>query len=257
MGSAIAGTRTVPAARLVPRTSRALPLGAVRPEALTAEALFDRLADRYDATNTALSLGLDAWWRDEAAAALALEPGDLVLDICAGTLRLSDAILRREPGARVVAIDRARHMLAIGNRREDPRRVTVQACALSLPFASASFDGAAVAFGLRNLPDVARGLAEAHRVLRPGARLAVLDFVHPSGALDRAVYVASVRFLVPLVGGVLGGDPGAYRYLARSIGAFADLGGLERLVASAGFRVVESRALWPRGPAALVVGEAT
>ncbi|MBI3725080.1 ubiquinone/menaquinone biosynthesis methyltransferase [bacterium] len=251
LGRALEGGTSVGAGGLAVRSHSTRP-------AATAERLFDRLAVRYDLTNRAMSLGLDARWRAAAAGELALEPGFRVLDICAGTLELSDAILRAEPRATVVALDRAGHMLAAGARKRplDPGRSALQGCALALPFASGAFDAAAVAFGLRNLPDPLRGLSEARRVLRRGARLAVLEFVHPTGAVAQAAHVVSVRFFVPLVGGLLGGDPAAYRYLARSIEAFRDLAGVEALLEAAGFRVVVSRPLWPRGPAVLVVGEA-
>jgi len=225
---------------------------------LTAERLFDRIAARYDLANRAMSLGVDAAWRAAAARALELRPGDRVLDVCAGTLELSDAILREEPRASVVGVDRALHMLALGVRKrpDATERGAVQGCALALPFAGDSFDKASMAFGLRNLPDPRAGLREARRVLRKGARIAILEFVRPTGPLARTAHALSVGFVVPFVGGVLGGDPAAYRYLSRSIGAFRDLAGVEGLLETAGFKVLSSRPLWPRGPAALVVAEA-
>ena len=158
---------------------------------------------------------------------------------------------------KIASVDRAGHMLAVGRHKlRGAAPPTVQGCALVLPFRSATFEGATMAFGLRNLPDADAGVAEARRVLKPGARLVILEFVHPAGALARASHLFGVRFLVPVVGGLIGGDPGAYRYLARSIEAFLDLDGVARLVSAHGFRVLERRLLPPRGPAALVVAEA-
>ncbi len=131
----------------------------------------------------------------------------------------------------------------------------IQGCAQALPFRTASFDKACVGYGVRNIPDRAAALRELRRVLRPGGRLAILEFVSPRGALARAAHLATVRFLVPFVGGLVGSDPGAYRYLARSIEAFLDLEGLVTLVAGSGFRVLDARLLPPRGPAALLLAE--
>jgi demethylmenaquinone methyltransferase/2-methoxy-6-polyprenyl-1,4-benzoquinol methylase len=221
---------------------------------LTAEALFDRVAPRYDATNAALSFGLHGAWRDAAVRALAPRDGERVLDLCAGTLDLAAAIHRAAPGARVVAADRSHGMLACGLGVR-PCAAAAQACAQALPFAGHSFDAACIGYGIRNIPDRARALAELRRVLRPGGRLAILEFVSPRGALARTAHAVSVRFLVPFVGGLVGSDPSAYRYLARSIEAFLDLEGLAALVEGSGFRVLERRLLPPRGPAALVLAE--
>ena len=221
---------------------------------LTAEAIFDRVAPRYDATNRALSLGLHAAWRGATVRALAPRPKDLVLDLCAGTLDLAAAVRRAEPSARVVAADRSLGMLAQGLAVR-PCAAPVQACAQALPFGAGSFDAACVGYGVRNVPDRERALAELRRVLRPGGRLAVLEFVSPRGPIARAAHIVGVRFLVPLVGGIVGSDPPSYRYLARSIEAFLDLDGLVALVARAGFDVLERRLLPPLGPAALVLAE--
>src|SRR5688572_17807857 len=122
----------------------------MRGASATAEGLFDRIARRYDVTNSALTLGLDRSWRHETAASLGVRAGDHVLDICAGTLELSRAVLG--PGVRVTAADRAGGMLLVGKRRS-PGIDAVRSCALALPFADGTFDAAVMGFGLRNLPD--------------------------------------------------------------------------------------------------------
>lgn len=223
--------------------------------ARTAEALFDKVAPRYDLTNAALSFGLYARWRDTAVRALAPRDGERVLDLCAGTFELAAAIKKTAPGAAVIGAGRSRGMLACG-RAVRPVAAPVQGCAMALPFATRSFDAACIGYGLRNIPVREQALAELRRVLRPGGRLAILEFVSPRGALARAAHAVSVRFLVPFVGGLVGSDPPAYRYLARSIEAFLDLESMARLTEAAGFRIVERRLLPPRGPAALVLAEA-
>lgn len=221
---------------------------------LTAEALFDKVAPRYDLTNAALSFGWYAAWRDATVAALAPRDGEHLLDLCAGTLELAASIRRASPGARVTAADRSHGMLAAGLGIR-PVASAIQGCAMALPFKTGTFDKACVGYGMRNIPGRERALSELRRVLRPGGRLAILEFVSPRGALARAAHFASVRFLVPFVGGLVGSDPGAYRYLARSIEAFLDLDGLATLVEASGFTVLERRLLPPRGPAALLLAE--
>src|SRR3954471_17002993 len=115
----------------------------MRAPSLTAEALFDKVAPRYAATNAALSFGLHGAWREATVRALAPRDGDRVLDLCAGTLDLAAAIRRRAPRARILAADRSHGMLACGMAMR-PVADPIQACAHSLPFATGAFDGACV-----------------------------------------------------------------------------------------------------------------
>ena len=217
---------------------------------LTVQKMFDGIAPTYDGLNRVLSLGIDQAWRRRAVEALGEVRGQRVVDVCAGTLDLTQWAERA--GARVVATDFSQEMLMRGTNKSDAPRF--RADALQLPFADGVFAGALCGFGLRNLDDPLRGLRELRRVLRPGARLVVLDFFRPRRAVTRLVQTLYNRQVLPLVGGLVSGDRGAYRYLARSIERFATREEVEALARVAGFARVQGIDL-TAGVAALVVCE--
>jgi len=183
------------------------------------EAMFDQLAPRYDLANRILSLGLDQIWRRKAIREL----GELgqVLDLCAGTLDLT-RMLVDEGAKEVIAIDFSAQMLACGQAKlqpEDPVQV-YQADARELPLDDQSVDHIICGFGLRNVPELPRAIAECARVLRDGGRLVVLDFFQPNSTVSKVLQGTYNRGIVPLVGGVITGFGDAYRYLNQSIDAF-------------------------------------
>jgi demethylmenaquinone methyltransferase/2-methoxy-6-polyprenyl-1,4-benzoquinol methylase len=207
------------------------------------QGMFDRIAWRYDLVNTLLSAGTDRRWRGAAAAATALGPGNSALDIACGTGALTRALARAvDPGGRVVGIDFSEKML-VEARRRSPDMTWVQGDALALPFADAEFDAATIAFGLRNLADPTRGLEEMARVVRPGGRMVVLEFLHPpSGPIGR-VYRLYLTRLLPVLGGRVSGDPAAYRYLSESVDSYLAPGQLLELARSAGWAAPTLRKL--------------
>lgn len=179
--------------------------------------MFDRLAGRYDLLNTLLSGGSDARWRRAAARATGLAPGGLALDVACGSGKLAQALLQL--GGRVVGLDFSAGMLTVAAVRSSGPHY-VRGDALALPFPNASFDAATIAFGLRNLADPERGLAEMVRVLRPGGRAVVLEFVRPRPTLPGRVYRAYLAHVLPRVGGLISGQPRAYRYLSETIDSY-------------------------------------
>ncbi|MCW2623216.1 MAG: ubiE/COQ5 methyltransferase family protein [Frankiales bacterium] len=204
-------------------------------------AMFDEVAARYDLTNTVLSLGQDRGWRTAVADALELRPGQRVLDLAAGTATSSAALARS--GADVVGCDFSLGMLTVGARAGHEGVDLVAGDALRLPFADASFDATTISFGLRNTEDPGRALAELRRVTRPGGRLVVCEFSHPTWAPFRGVYVNYLMRALPSVARRVSSDPAAYVYLAESIRAWPDQAGLAELLQRAGWTSVAWRNL--------------
>ena len=205
------------------------------------QAMFDRVAPRYDVANSVLSLGQDARWRRVTAAAARPEGAD-VLDVAAGPGNVAAELLGR--GARAVtALDLSYEMLRAGARRATPGLTWVNGDALALPFGDATFDAVTISFGLRNTTDPRAALAEFARVLRPGGRLVVCEFADPTWGPFRHVYRRYLLGALPRVAEVVSSDAPAYRYLAESILAWPDRGTLAGWLREAGFEDVRVRDL--------------
>src|SRR5919198_5064599 len=164
-------------------------------------AMFDRIAPTYDLLNRVMTLRVDQRWRRRLIRDVAPRAGEHLLDLCAGTMDVAAEARRRAPGLSVVAADFSLEMLARG--AEKTGLPAAQADALALPFPAASFDAAAVAFGMRNLESLERGLAEIARVLTAGGRLGVLEFFPPESSGSRFVHGAYNRLGPPVPGGGL------------------------------------------------------
>ena len=171
-------------------------------------AMFDEVAPRYDLTNTVLSLGQDRGWRRQVRRALALTPGQRVLDLAAGTATSSAALAAT--GADVVGCDFSLGMLRVGRRAGHEGVELVAGDALRLPFADASYDAVTISFGLRNTADPALALRELLRVTRPGGRLVVCEFSHPTWSPFRTVYDEYLMKALPAVARRVSSDPAAY-----------------------------------------------
>lgn len=219
-------------------------------------AMFDRIAPTYDLLNRVLSAGLDTRWRTQAVAEIAVAPPGEVLDLCAGTLDLSAEIERTYPARPVVAVDFAADMLERGKGKV--RRTAVQVGdAMALPFADGRFAAVICGFGLRNLSDTRKGIAEALRVLAPGGRLIVLEFFRPDhgprAAVTKAFHAGFAKVVLPLAGKVVANDGDAYGYLARSMASFLTRKQLQDLLRESGMRDVRGEDL-TLGVASIVVG---
>jgi ubiquinone/menaquinone biosynthesis methyltransferase len=213
-------------------------------------AMFDRIAPSYDLLNRVMTLRVDQRWRRRLIRALGLRGGERLLDLCAGTMDVSAEAVRQQPQARVLGADFSLPMLALGARKTG--LPAVQADALTLPFPDRAFDGATVAFGMRNLDALDRGIAELARVLRPGGKLGVLEFFRSESQGSRFVHDAYNRLALPILGRVLSPDPEAYRYLVASMERFASRPEFEEACRGAGFRDVKGETLFP-GVCGLVV----
>jgi demethylmenaquinone methyltransferase/2-methoxy-6-polyprenyl-1,4-benzoquinol methylase len=205
--------------------------------------MFDRIARRYDLVNTVLSAGIDAGWRRRAARETAIARGGSALDVACGSGKLTAQLARLAgPAGRVVGLDFSAQMLDIA-RRDHPGIEFIEGDALNLPFDDATFDASTIAFGLRNLADPVRGLREMQRVIRPGGRSVVLEFVRPPRGLTGSAYRVYLRTLLPAIGGALSGDRGAYRYLSDTIDSYRTPGELGDIAMQAGWADVVYRGL--------------
>jgi demethylmenaquinone methyltransferase / 2-methoxy-6-polyprenyl-1,4-benzoquinol methylase len=199
--------------------------------------MFDRIAPVYDAMNRVMTAGLDRRWRKLAVKEV-VWPDDRVLDACCGTGDLAVEAERR--GGRVVGIDFSEPMLERA-RKKSGAIEWVRGDAMALPFGDGEFDAVTVGFGVRNLEDLARGLAELARVLRPGGKIAVLEITRPRGLL-RPFFRLWFDVLVPVAGKVLPGGK-AYTYLPASVRRFPGPEDLSRLMAEAGLGDIRYRLL--------------
>jgi demethylmenaquinone methyltransferase/2-methoxy-6-polyprenyl-1,4-benzoquinol methylase len=209
--------------------------------------MFDGIAHRYDFLNRVLSMGIDRIWRRATVRALSLPPDARVLDLATGTADVALEIARQHPDARIVGLDPSSKMLAIGRdkvagRGLDAGIVLEEGDAQDLPYEDASFDACTIAFGIRNVPDRSRALAEMARVTRPGGRIAVLELGEPQGPILGRLARFHVRTVVPRLGALLSSSR-EYRYLQQSIAAFPSREEFAEQMRHAGLQVHETRPL--------------
>jgi len=215
------------------------------PSAPGSGAMFDNIARRYDLLNRVMSFGVDRRWRKRTVRALAL-PGDgpcRVLDVATGTGDLAIDVARRHQGAQIIGIDPSRKMIEVGTkklaaRRLDERVHLEEGDAQALPYDDASFDGVCIAFGIRNVPDRARGVAEMARVCKPGGRVAILELGEPTKGIIAPLARFHIRQVVPRLGAWLSGAK-EYRYLQTSIAAFPPPDEFAAMMKASGLEIVE------------------
>lgn len=204
-------------------------------------AMFDDVAARYDLLNDVLSLGMDRRWRRAVARAVNGGSGQLVLDLAAGTGTSSRAFVRR--GARCVACDFSLGMLTVGARKPAAGLGFAAGDALALPFRAGAFDVVTISFGLRNVTDTDQSLRELLRVTRPGGRLVICEFSHPSLQPLNALYERYLTGVLPAVASRLSRNAEAYDYLAESIRDWPAQQVLAGQIAAAGWSGVAWRNL--------------
>lgn len=211
--------------------------------------MFDRIAPRYDLLNRLLSLGIDLSWRRRALRYLAGAEQPLeILDVATGTADVAILAAEMLRPRRVVGIDIAHQMLDLGREkiaRKGLQDVVVlqSGDAERLNFADNSFDAITVAFGVRNFENLEKGLAEMNRVLRPGGRVVVLEFSHPTIFPFKQLYHAYFKYVLPLVGRLTSRDPRAYAYLFESVQAFPQDNDFLQILAKTGYQHLQCERL--------------
>jgi demethylmenaquinone methyltransferase/2-methoxy-6-polyprenyl-1,4-benzoquinol methylase len=211
--------------------------------------MFDAIAPRYDLLNGMLSAGLDRYWRRQAIRALAFTGREALLDVCTGTGDVALAAARASNGAgRVVGVDFAGAMLTRAHQKFRERGLTarvtlVRGDAMALPVASSSVDGVTMAFGIRNIVEPGQACREILRVLRPGGRLAILEFGVPVVPAVRPLYLWYFRHVLPRIGRTVSRHDAAYSYLPASVGDFPWGEACADLLRAQGFNNVTARPL--------------
>jgi len=217
-------------------------------KAVRVREMFAAIAPAYDLNNRLHSIWRDQAWRRFAVCAAALSGGETVVDVACGTGDLSLAFARaleRMGAGKVLGIDFTREMLEVARaRKAHPRVQYIQGDAQDLDLPDVSADVVSIAFGIRNVQDVARALGEFRRILRPGGRLVILEFADPPNALMRWFNGVYCRRIMPVTATLISGDrSGAYKYLPKSVASFASPAELRALVAAAGFSSITTTPL--------------
>lgn len=217
------------------------PVGQVLGKKVQVEQMFDAVAHRYDLLNRVLSMGIDQGWRKRAMQLLAPEKPQQVLDVATGTADLALMAFKLLRPKKIVGVDISEGMLALGREKIAERGlsdfITLQkGDSEALPFEAASFDAAMVSFGVRNFENLAAGLSEIRRVLKPNAKLMVLEFSRPKAFPIKQLYNFYFKNILPKVGGTVSGVKGAYEYLNESAMQFPDGEAFLTEMRNAGFK---------------------
>lgn len=220
--------------------------------------VFSSVASKYDVMNDLMSAGVHRLWKDAMMDWLAPRAGQRLLDVAGGTGDVAFRFLARAPGATATVLDLTEPMLIEGRKRADAARLAerldwVVGDAMALPFPDTSFDVYTISFGIRNVTRIADALAEAHRVLRPGGRLMVLEFSQIPNDLMQKAYDTYSFNVIPALGQIVTGDRDSYQYLVESIRKFPGQEAFASMIREAGFEQVRYRNL-TMGVAALHSG---
>lgn len=211
------------------------------------QTMFSRITRRYDLMNRVMTGGRDGAWRRLAANELKLPANGLCLDLATGTADLALAVRERHPDSRVIGADFSETILRAGAAKAKARAIAslefAVGDALSLSFPDATFDGIINGFLLRNAVDLPRCLREMRRVCKPGARVVCLEITQPQTPVFKQLFGFYFNRIVPIIGGLISGDFGAYKYLPQSLAAFLPAEPLRQAMLKAGYRAVHYRLL--------------
>ena len=206
-------------------------------------AMFDQVSTHYDRTNTVMSVGNDQLWRVATTRAVDPHPGDRILDLAAGTGTSSASIAKS--GATVIAADFSPGMIEVGRKKFGRVRNMqfVEADATDLPFADDEFDATTISFGLRNVVEPKKAIAEMFRVTRPGGRIVICEFSTPPNPVMKGLYDFYLKRVTPLLVKFSSSNPDAYDYLNDSIKAWPAQAELSSWLRGAGWTEVKHRDL--------------
>lgn len=197
--------------------------------------MFAAISGAYDFNNRLHSLGLDQWWRKSTVKIAGLKPGEVVVDVACGTGDLSIAFANAGAG-QVIGVDFTYEMLPIARKKSGGRISYLTGDAMALPLPDGCCDVVSIAFGVRNVADVGRAMAEFRRILRPGGRLVVLEFSQPENGLIRWGNDLYCKHIMPHTATLLSGDKsGAYKYLPMSVDTFINRQEMQAKMEQAGF----------------------
>ena len=210
--------------------------------------VFTRVASKYDIMNDLMSAGMHRLWKDAMMDWLAPRAGQKLLDVAGGTGDVAFRFLGRAAGSRATVLDMTESMLIAGRQRADAEALAtrldwVVGDAMALPFADKSFDVYTISFGIRNVTRIGDALREAHRVLRPGGRLMVLEFSQIPNDLAQWVYDKYSFNVIPVMGQIVANDRDSYQYLVESIRKFPNQDSFADMIRAAGFGLVSYRNL--------------
>jgi demethylmenaquinone methyltransferase/2-methoxy-6-polyprenyl-1,4-benzoquinol methylase len=210
--------------------------------------MFDSIAKRYDFLNRFLSLGIDKGWRKKAIANFEGKKMNHLLDIATGTADMALMAYQQIQPTKITGIDISEGMMQYGRIKITDKKLndTIQLSlgdSTEIPFPDNSFDGAMVAFGVRNFADLEKGLKEINRVLQPGSKLVILEFSQPTSSWFKPIYNLYMKWITPTVGQLFSGNKAAYAYLNDSVIAFPEGPAFLKIFEQAGFTKVSQQKL--------------
>jgi len=208
------------------------------------QSAFSKIAKRYDLTNSLLSFGLHHFWKNFTVSQLENVSEGEFLDICSGTGDLAIKTVEKLPGGKVKALDFCKEMIDFGKAKAVKSGLNnkiefIHGNAENLPFEDGCFDGTTVGFGIRNVKHINKAFNEMYRVLKPEGKAVCLEFSTPPSSLFKSIYLFYLSNILPVIGGLFGGDFDSYKYLSTSIKEFPNQERLKKIMEDAGFRDVK------------------